>query len=232
MIYVNGPGINCYNKNCDSFYIDHNLKVNPFSQISGEFKIPASANDGQYSIKIKRKERYQDISSDIKFTIANFKPQNIKVETLIDSEILTVRSKVKVDTKAFYYSGGPYGDANSSVNLMIIPKDFNQSLTQHNDYYFNANSCEACQMLQSEDYDGTVLNSKGMGTKNITLPQSDINFGEVTFTEWGHTEWGHVFLCSINLFVILLPYGQTNTNRISRCDIPHYFSRKCATGDI
>jgi uncharacterized protein YfaS (alpha-2-macroglobulin family) len=190
-LFVSGRQFSCWRiSRCDSFYINKKVSQNKFGEISGEFILPESITDGRYTISINSGQQYESITNQLTFDVANFKRQKVKVEVDTDiKEILTEQS-FSATTRASYYSGGPYINANSQLTVTLKEADFNQRFPDFGEYHFSANSRDNPVGTITHNVDNEKLNLEGLAKANIVLPPSDINYGRVSIQSSVATDEG------------------------------------------
>lgn len=196
VLYVNGSEVECYRiESCDSFHINRKVNQDEFGRISGEFKLPSSVSDGRYAIALDKKNFYDDYINELFFDVANFKRQKLKVSVEPQVKGTLTEEQFAVTTKAEYYSGGPYSNADAEIGLSIESGDFGQEFEEHRNFYFNPNSStDEFNGQHSYYFSGGSLNQEGIANVDISVPPSNINYGELQLSSTLTTDEGEKVL--------------------------------------
>ncbi|WMS87864.1 alpha-2-macroglobulin family protein [Pleionea litopenaei] len=195
LLYVYGDNNDCDEYRCNSFYINKKLEIDEFGRVSGEFTIPKSVLNGTYTIYLSDGEFNAYIDSQLNFEISNFKPKklNVTVSPLVKGTLTS--KQFKVLTKAEYYSGGPYKDAESEVAVVLEARKFKPSDKRFQEYIFSPNSSYRARFEPaSHYYSGGKLNSNGQSVATLEIPNSEINYGAVSLMSTVFTDEGESVL--------------------------------------
>lgn len=202
IIYVYGEDSDCWSiENCDSFYINKNISQDSFGKISGEFKLPSSVADGRYVISLDSTDFHDEYVNQLVFDIANFKAQKLKVSVVPNVRGVLTEEQFTTTTKAEYYSGGPYSNAEAELSLSLIEGDFNKMFSDHKAFHFTPNnSYDSIEDQETYYFSGGDLDENGLALSEITVPPSKVNFGEIEVNSSVVTDEGEkVFSRKVNI---------------------------------
>ncbi len=183
VVYVFANHMECYsNSQCETFYIDKSVKQDEFGVIKGHFKIPKQIKDGLYSISLDSSEFDNDILNEVYFEVANFKSQKIKLSVQSDVKGTLTSKKVKIISKAEYYSGGQYGGVNAEVAVSLEKAEFAQQRGDNSDFMFEPNdTLDPDDFSDTYYYDVGKLDENGKVSSDIVLPNTSIKYGYLKF---------------------------------------------------
>ncbi|MGX5201899.1 alpha-2-macroglobulin family protein [Aliikangiella sp. IMCC44632] len=208
IVYVEGRDTECWDDECNSFYMNKNIIMDEFGRITGEFKIPKTLPDGQYSIVLDDDKFNADLENELYFNVANYKRQKVKVTVEPKVKGILTDEQFSITSTAEYYSGGPYVGANAEIALSLKESEFTKGTPKYNDFIFTPNYSEDSDDEPNSYYfNGGTLDEFGKSTTEIAVPPSRINYGEIVINSTITTDEGEVVLSRLeNVLFARKPY--------------------------
>lgn len=176
LLYLGSWDYDCYRiDDCNSFYQVKDPKFDEYGTYSGQITLPETIDDGEYYLSIAGPK---DLDSLAYFTVANYKPNTIKLSTEIKQETLFNSDRLDIKTLAEYFSGGPYSQGKVEVMMRVEEARLEEEQPSLNEYHFDANDCRNCD--EASFYSGGKLNASGVASKALSIPDSNVRYGTVT----------------------------------------------------
>lgn len=153
------------------------LELNEFGSYHGELKVPETGAVGWYSFRLNA-DFIEDTSwQPLRVLVADFTPAPFRVTTDLDGELFRPGEEVRIATAAKLHAGGPYADAQARVTVTLRSTSLEPKDPRAENFYFETGE-DRTQTLHQLD---SSVDSQGELQQTVTLPLSDIVFGELRF---------------------------------------------------
>ena len=176
LLYLGGWDYDCYRiDDCNSFYKVNDPKIDEYGTYSGQITLPDTIDDGEYYLSITGPDDFDSLAY---FTVANYKPNTVKLSTEIKQESLFDSDRVDIKTMAEYFSGGPYSKGQVEVMMRVEEAGIENELSDFNEYRFDANDCIDCG--EARFFSSGKLDENGVALKALPILDSNVRYGTVT----------------------------------------------------
>ncbi|WP_154224364.1 alpha-2-macroglobulin family protein [Marinicella rhabdoformis] len=187
---ISGYEIDCSNYlECHSFFKKEIMELDQFGSVSGEFKIPLSTKNADFSFNFayptnpeSEETTYwgdeKSIYSEVRFQVTDFQTSPYLLSVATDKKMLTPNSPFTITGEATYYSGGPVINQNGELTVEVSAKNFVEDHPQYSGYSFL--QCHGCygetDFISSLTYD-----DQGQISTEYKIKANDVKYGTVKF---------------------------------------------------
>lgn len=173
-----------YDPQNKSLYKKENIALNEFGSFADEFTVPKSGAVGWYQFDLQAEKSTSNFDNinwrPMKVLVSDFTPSPFSVSTELNGRMFLPEDKVKIESEAQYFAGGPFANADVRVTTRLKPKSFQSKNPQANGFYFGAFSGSSLRHDQSSLSDiNASLNKQGQHSLELTLPNANIYYGEL-----------------------------------------------------
>jgi hypothetical protein len=158
---------------------EKNFSLSEFGAYHGEFTIPKTGSVGWYDFELTGNFKKNTTWTPMRVLVSDFTPSPFKVHAALNGELFHVGEKVIVNTAAMLHAGGPYGNAQAKVRVVLTQQSLRPSHPQAKGFWFDVHiediDSEAIFSTEKEK-----LDNKGLLQTTFSLPTaSKVLYGQL-----------------------------------------------------
>jgi len=151
------------------------VELDEFGAFDGEFQVPTTGAVGWYRFELSADFIEDRIWIPMQVLVADFTPAPFRVITELDVDLYHAGDHLTATTLARLHSGGPYGDAQTRVTVIVRPQALQPDEPKALGFYFQTGE-EGEQTLYQQE---AAVNGEGELVSELALPETSVIYGSL-----------------------------------------------------